>query len=83
MALTRPGPLCSVLHVQSATHTQPDPLLLDQLREARRLRDEHEQAFTAAVREAMRDRRGNTVREIAEAAGLGRERVYQIAADRR
>lgn len=61
--------------------------MLDRLREAReardRTRDQAEAAFAEQVREAMRDRDGYLVREIAEAAGLSRERVYQIAAGRR
>jgi hypothetical protein len=56
---------------------------LKRLRDARRLRSEHEQAFRDQVRQAMADRGGHTVIEIAEAAGITRERAYQIAQGRR
>lgn len=61
--------------------------MLDRLRQARekrdRTREDVEAAFAEQVRQAMRDRQGHPVREIAEAAGLSRERVYQIVQGRR
>ncbi len=65
------------------THAEKDPTMLDRLREASRLRAQHEEAFAEQVRAAMADRQGHMVKEIAEAAGVTRERVYQIAAGRR
>jgi DNA-binding phage protein len=57
--------------------------MLEGLRQARQMRDQSEQAFADAVRGAVHDRGELTVREIAEAVGLSRERVYQIAAGKR
>lgn len=65
------------------TSQAKDPKVLEQLRCARQLRDEHEQAFIEAVRLAAQKRGGHTVQEIAEAAGISRERVYQIRDGRR
>ena len=71
---------------KSTRATAAQPTVLDRLRQARaerdRTREESDAAFVAQVREAMGQRNGYLVREIAEAAGLSRERVYQIAAGR-
>jgi hypothetical protein len=64
--------------MHSTTHTA----VLDRLHEARQSRDEHELSFRQTARDAMADRDGLTVREIAEAAGRSRERVHQIAQGR-
>jgi len=66
-----------------ATRAAKDPVLLERVREAQRLRHEHEAAFVEAVRHAVANRGGYTVREIAQAAGISRERAYQIAGGRR
>ena len=60
------------------TKHEKDPAVLERLREARNLQKQHDAAFAEAVRAAVANRRGYTVREIAEAAGISRERVYQI-----
>ena len=74
--LTRVDQVCSVLHMNQSPR---DTAMLDRLRQARAARAEHEQAFVDQVRTAMADRNGHPVREIAEASGLSRERLYQIA----
>lgn len=63
--------------------SRQDTMMLDRLREARKSRDDCEQAFREQVSEAMANRDGHTVSAIAAAAGLSRERVYQIAQGRR
>lgn len=74
------GRAYSVLHM---TPIEKDTTMLDRLRAARDARDHSEQAFAEQVREAMRDRHGHTVRELAQAAGISRERAYQIRDGRR
>jgi DNA-binding phage protein len=72
--------------VDMETTRAKDPAILDRLRQARLERDQtrerSEAAFAEQVRAAMAQRNGYLVREIAEAAGLSRERVYQITGRR-
>ena len=53
--------------------------MLERLQDAPRLRRRHEAAFSEAGREAEREPGGYRLQEIAEAAGISRERVYRIA----
>ena len=64
-------------------HSTTRTAVLERLHEARQAGDEHEPSFRQTARDAMADRDGLTVGEIAEAAGLSRERGYQIAQGRR
>lgn len=65
--------------MSAQTKQEKDPAVLERLREARNLQKQHAAAFAEAVRSAVANRRGYTVRELAEAAGISRERIYQIA----
>lgn len=54
---------------------------LTRVRAARKRRDESEAAFYEAVRQAYAERGTVTVDALAEAAGISRQRVYQLVAD--
>jgi predicted transcriptional regulator len=57
----------------------------DPIAEVRRARagvDRAQERLREAIVAAFHDRQGRTVDEIAEAAGLTRQRVYQIAQER-
>jgi DNA-directed RNA polymerase sigma subunit (sigma70/sigma32) len=47
----------------------------------RGLRDHHDRLLKDAIRSAFKTREGYTVDDIATAAGLSRQRIYQIAND--
>jgi hypothetical protein len=53
--------------------------MLERLQDAPRLTHRHEAALSEGVREAEREPGGHRLQEIAEAAGISRERVYRIA----
>jgi hypothetical protein len=71
--------VCSVLQMATRPSLRARPAMLERLQDARRPRQRHEAAFSEAVREAERDRGRYRLQEIAEAAGISRERVYRIA----
>jgi AcrR family transcriptional regulator len=63
--------------VSDIVNGMTDPLTT--VRTARKALDEAQRAFHEAIRIAHREaRRGTTVADIAQAAGLSRSRVYEV-----